>query len=134
MNGRDAIAHMLRAKMIAVVGLSADPAKPSYFVSAYLQRAGKIILPVNPNLDGVLGVRSYASLRDLPCKPEVVNVFRPPDAIPAVVEEMIQLGLNAIWVQQGIQHDGAAARAESQGIRVVMDRCIMVDHRASLVS
>lgn len=131
MNEPDVIRQMLAARTIAVVGLSADANKPSHYVSAYLQHAGKRILPVNPALSEILGVRSYASLADLPEKPEVVNVFRLPKAVAGVVDEMIALGLDALWVQLGIRNDEAATKAESHGIRVVMDRCIMIDHRMS---
>jgi predicted CoA-binding protein len=123
------IAGMLTAKTIAVVGLSADPVKPSHYVSAYMQRTGKRILPVNPSIESVLSETSYASLRDLPERPDVVNVFRLPGAIPAIVDEMIELGYTDLWVQQGIRNPAAAAKAEAHGIRVVMDRCIMVEHR-----
>ena len=129
MNEPDVIAQMLAAKTIAVVGLSDDPEKPSHYVSAYMQSAGKRILPVNPSIQHVLGEQAYASLRDLPEKPDVVNVFRLPRAIPAIVDEMIELGLTALWVQLGIRHIEAAAKAEANGIRVVMDHCIMVEHR-----
>jgi predicted CoA-binding protein len=128
-NSPEDIAVMLAARTIAVVGLSDDPAKPSHYVSAYMQSAGKRILPVNPSIASVLGETCYPSLRDLPEKPDLVNVFRLPKAIPGIVDEMIELGLTHLWVQQGIRHAEAAARAEAAGIRVVMDRCIMVDHR-----
>ena len=131
MNEPATIATMLRANSIAVIGLSDDPAKPSHYVSAYMQRAGYRILPVNPGLTEVLGEPAYASLADLPFKPDLVNVFRLPRFIPAVVDEMIALGLPALWVQQGLLHVEAAARAEAAGIRVVMDRCLMVEHRHS---
>jgi predicted CoA-binding protein len=123
------IAAMLAAKTIAVIGLSADPMKPSHYVSAYMQRVGKRILPVNPLIESVLSEKSYGSLRDLPERPDVVNVFRLPGAIPAIVDEMIELGYTDLWVQQGIRNPAAAAKAEAYGIRVVMDRCIMVEHR-----
>lgn len=131
MNEPETIREMLGAKTIAVVGLSEDPGKPSNYVSVYMQRAGHRIVPVNPGLNGaqVLGETSYASLRELPVRPDVVNVFRLPKAIPAIVDEMIELGLKNIWVQQGIVNLEAARRAEEAGIRVVMDRCIMVEHR-----
>jgi predicted CoA-binding protein len=128
-NEPEVIARMLAAKTIAVVGLSDDPMKPSHYVSAYMQTAGKRILPVNPSIERVLSETSYASLRDLPERPDVVNVFRLPRAIPGIVDEMIALGLTDIWVQQGIRNEDAAAKAEAHGIRVVMDRCIMVEHR-----
>jgi len=122
---------MLAAKTIAVVGLSADAAKPSHYISAYMQQHGYRILPVNPALETVLGESSYASLTALPIKPDVVDVFRLPNAIPAIVEEMIALGLKNLWVQQGIVNLEAAAHAEAAGISVVMDHCIMVEHRRS---
>jgi hypothetical protein len=118
-----------QAWTIAVVGLSQDPGKPSHYVSEYMQQHGYKIYPVNPSLDSVLGERSYASLTALPIKPDVVNVFRVPSQIPAIVDEMIALHLGNLWVQQGIVNLEAAERAERAGIRVVMDRCIMVEHR-----
>ena len=114
---------------IAVVGLSADPGKPSHYVPAYMQQHGYRIWPVNPMVDTVLGEKSYATLAELPGKPDVVNVFRLPKFIPAIVDEMLQLGLKNLWVQSGIINLEAAARAEAGGIHVVMDRCIMVEHR-----
>jgi predicted CoA-binding protein len=116
-------------RTIAVVGLSEDPSKPSHYVSAYMQQHGYKIFPVNPSIDNVLGEKSYAALSALPIKPDIVNVFRLPRFIPAIVEEMIQLGLQNLWVQQGIVNLDAAARAEAAGIHVIMDRCIMVEHR-----
>jgi len=132
MNEPEVIEAMLgegRGRTIAVVGLSDISAKPSYYVSEYMQRHGYKIYPVNPLLDTVLGEKSYASLSELPVKPDVVNVFRLPKFIPAIVEEMLTLGLKNIWVQQGIIHMEAAKRAEDGGINVVMDRCIMIEHR-----
>jgi predicted CoA-binding protein len=116
-------------RTIAVVGLSDNPSKPSNFVSTYMQRHGYRIVPVNPQVESVLGERSYASLADLPAKPDVVNVFRLPKFLPGIVDEMLRLGFENIWVQQGIIHLDAAAKAEAGGMRVVMDRCIMVEHR-----
>ena len=131
MNDAAVMANMLTAKTIAVVGLSADPAKPSHYVSKYMQASGARILPVNPTIDMVLGERVYASLADLPVRPDLVNVFRLPREIPAIVEEMMRLGLTQLWLQQGIVHHEAAARARAHGIAVVMDRCLMVEHRRS---
>ncbi|SNS97373.1 hypothetical protein SAMN05421770_103293 [Granulicella rosea] len=128
MNESGTIQSMLTAKTIAVVGLSDNPAKASYRVSAYMQAHGYRILPVNPAVESVLGEKSYASLSELPEKPAVVNVFRLPAAIPAIVDEMLTLGLTDLWLQQGIVNAEAAAKAEAGGIRVVMDRCIMVEH------
>ena len=119
-------------KTIAVIGLSADESKPSHYVSAYMQQQGYKLYPINPALTEVLGETCYLSLTALtalPVKPDIVDVFRLPNAIPAIVEEMIALGLCNLWVQQGIISTDAARRAEESGIRVVMDRCIMVEHR-----
>jgi predicted CoA-binding protein len=126
---RDMLAN---SKTIAVIGLSDDLGKPSHYVSAYMQQHGYKIYPINPALTEVLGEKSYTSLTDLPIKPDVVNVFRLPKFIPAIVEEMITLGLKNIWIQQGIINLEAATRAEANGINVVMDRCIMVEHRHNL--
>jgi predicted CoA-binding protein len=116
-------------RTIAVIGLSEDPAKPSHYVSAFMQQHGYKIYPINPSIPEVLGEKSYASLADLPIKPDIVDVFRLPKFIPAVVDEMLQLGLKNLWIQQGIVNLEAATRAEAAGIHVVMDRCIMVEHR-----
>lgn len=118
-----------RGRTIAVIGLSDNPAKPSYYVSEYMQRHGYKIYPVNPSLQTVLGEKCYGSLSDLPVKPDVVDVFRLPNAIPAIVDEMLALGLKNLWVQQGIVNKEAAEKAEQGGIHVVMDRCIMIEHR-----
>jgi predicted CoA-binding protein len=140
MNKREDIAYMLgittecqptAPRTLAVVGLSGDPAKPSHSVSAYMQLHGYRILPINPALDEVLGERTYGSLSDLVqagIRPDVVNVFRLPKFIPSIVEEMITVGLNDLWVQLGIMNRDAADRAEQAGMRVVMDRCILIEH------
>jgi len=135
MNEPELILDMLGAptketpRTIAVIGLSEVPSKPSHYVSAYMKQRGYKIYPVNPSISEVLGEKSYASLADLPVQPDIVNVFRLPKFIPAIVDEMLQLGLSNLWVQQGIINLEAAARAEAGGIHVVMDRCIMVEHR-----
>jgi predicted CoA-binding protein len=116
-------------RIIAVIGLSANSGKPSHYVPAYMQQHGYRILPVNPTVDAVLGETSFASLSDLPIKPDIVNVFRLPKYLPAIVDEMLQLGLKNLWVQLGIVNLEAATKAEAGGIHVVMDRCIMVEHR-----
>jgi predicted CoA-binding protein len=137
MNEPELIRNMLRAsttketpRTLAVIGLSEVASKPSHYVSEYMQRQGYKIYPINPSIPEVLGEKSYASLADLPIKPDIVNVFRLPKFIPAIVHEMLQLGLRNLWVQQGIIHPEAAARAEAGGIHVVMDRCIMIEHRS----
>ncbi|QNI38070.1 CoA-binding protein [Edaphobacter albus] len=116
-------------RTIAVVGLSSNPDKPSHYVPAYMQHHGYRILPVNPQIDSVLGERAYPTLADLPTKPDVVNVFRLPQFIPGIVQQMLDLGFKNLWVQLGIVNLEAAAKAEEGGIWVVMDHCIMVEHR-----
>jgi predicted CoA-binding protein len=129
MNEPQAVLSMLAGKTIAVIGLSDRPDRPSHYVSAYMRQQGYTIYPVNPQLTEVLGEKCYASLKDLPVAPDLVNVFRLPALIPAIVDEMLALGLRDLWVQQGIVNHEAARTAEQGGIRVVMDRCIMVEHR-----
>ncbi len=120
-------------RTLAVVGLSDRPDRPSYYVSKYMQDHGYRILPVNPALTTVLGMACSTSVLTLPELPDVINVFRLPSAIPAIVDEMILRGLTRLWVQQGIMHLRAAERAEEAGIGVVMDRCIMVEHQRLLL-
>lgn len=130
MNEPDLIRAMLQAKTIAVIGLSTDPAKPSNYVSAYLQQHGHKIYPVNPSIAEALGEKAYPTLGDLPVKPDLVNVFRLPKFISGIVDEMLQLGLTRLWVQKGIVNLEAATRAQAAGISVVMDRCLMIEHRS----
>ena len=136
MNEPELIRNMLVAptrenpRTLAVIGLSEVPSKPSHYVSEYMQRQGYKIYPINPSIPEVLGEKSYPSLADLPIKPDIVNVFRLPKFIPAIVDQMLQLGLPNLWIQQRIIHPEAAARAEAGGIHVVMDRCIMIEHRS----
>jgi len=128
MLGHPNLGHPTSPRTLAVIGLSDYPAKPSHSVSAYMQQHGYRLLPVNPSISEVLGEPSYASLSDLPIKPDVVNVFRLPKFIPAIVDEMIALGLKNLWVQLGIVNLEAATHAEQAGIHVVMDRCILIEH------
>ncbi|HEX5283793.1 MAG TPA: CoA-binding protein [Bryocella sp.] len=133
MNEPDVILKMLgghkrEPRTIAVVGLSDDPTRPSHSVSAYMQRHGYRIIPVNPGASHVLGELCYPSLLDVPASPDIVNVFRLPRYIPGIVDDMIELGLQNLWVQLGIRNDPAAIKAEAAGISVVMDRCILVEH------
>jgi uncharacterized protein len=124
------IREILRtAKVIAVVGLSDKPDRDSYHVAEYAQRAGYRIIPVNPALKGeVLGEKAYASLRDVPEKIDVVDVFRKAEAVPAIVEEAIAAGAKVVWLQEGIAHNEAAARARAAGLKVVQDRCLLKEH------
>jgi predicted CoA-binding protein len=129
MNEPETIRDLLRSKTIAVVGMTDNPEKPSCYVPAFLRSIGHRVIPVNPSIEFALGEKAYASLAELPEKPDLVNVFRLPKFIPAIVDEMIELQLSALWVQQGIVHAEAAAKAEAHGIRVVMDRCLMTESR-----
>jgi predicted CoA-binding protein len=117
------------ARTIAVVGLSAKRFRPSHGVAEYLQRAGYRIIPVNPNIAEVLGEKSYASLDAVPEPVDIVDIFRRPEHVPAIVEAAIRKGAKTIWMQEGVVHEDAARRAESAGLTVVMDRCILKDHR-----
>jgi predicted CoA-binding protein len=127
----DAIAELLRkSKTIAVVGLSSSPLRPSHGVAAYMQMHGYRIIPVNPMIRGVLGEKSFPSLSEVPEKIDIVNIFRRPEFVPEVVEQAIPLRVAAIWMQEGVIHEQAAERARQAGIMVVMDRCILKEHRA----
>ncbi|HTV08430.1 MAG TPA: CoA-binding protein [Candidatus Aquilonibacter sp.] len=133
MNEPDVILNMLggperQPRTLAVVGLSDDPTRPSHSVSAYMQSNGYRIIPVNPSAVQVLGERAYPTLSDLPERPDVVNVFRLPRYIPGIVDEMIELGFENLWVQLGIVNEPAAIKAQQAGICVVMDRCVLIEH------
>lgn len=119
------------AKTIAVVGLTNNPMRPSYGVSAYMQQQGYRIIPVNPTIDEALGEKAYATLRDIPkdMKIDIVDVFRRPDAVPDVIDEVLELKLPAIWLQETVVHNEAAEKARKAGVKVVMDRCILKEHR-----
>jgi hypothetical protein len=117
------------ARVIAVVGLSSKRTRPSYGVSQYMQRAGYRIIPVNPNEASVLGERAYPSLEAVPEKIDIVNIFRRPEFVPPIVESAIRAGARAVWMQEGVIHEDAAATARAAGLTVVMDRCILKEHR-----
>lgn len=125
---------MLRAaRTIAVVGLSSKRMRPSYGVAAYLQRHGYRIIPVNPAETEVLGEKAYATLGEVPEKIDLVDVFRRSEAVPNVVDEAIRLGVPYLWMQEDVIHEIAAERARAAGIKVVMDRCILKEHRRLLL-
>jgi len=115
-------------KRIAMVGLSVNPFRPSHFAAIYLLAAGYDVIPVNPREKEVLGRPSYASLRDVPGPVEVVDIFREPSAVPAIVEHAIAIGAKVIWMQLGVIHEPAAERARAAGLEVVMDRCMKIEH------
>jgi predicted CoA-binding protein len=119
-----------RAKTIAVVGLSDNPLRPSHGVAAYLQSQGYRIIPVNPQIREALGEKAYASLLDLPDKIDIVDIFRRPEFVEEVVDQAIQLKVPAVWMQEEVIHERAAEKARQAGIFVVMDRCILLEHRA----
>jgi predicted CoA-binding protein len=119
-------------KNIAVVGLSSQTWRPSYSVSRYMQTVGYRIIPVNPNETEVLGEKAYASLDDVPGPIEIVDIFRRPELVPDVVEAAIRRKARVIWMQLGIVNEAAAARARAAGLEVVMDSCILIEHRAEL--
>lgn len=117
------------SKTIAVVGLSSSPFRPSNGVAEYMKRAGYRIIPVNPNETEVLGEKCYARLEDVRDKIDIVDVFRRSEFVPEIVESAIRIGAKTIWMQEGVIHQAAAERARSAGLNVVMDRCILKDHR-----
>jgi predicted CoA-binding protein len=116
------------SKTVAVVGLSPREERYSHQVAKYLQSQGYRIIPVNPNADEVLGERSYPDLVSIPEPIDVVDVFRRSEAVPEIVEEAIKVGAKTVWMQEGVVHEEAAARAREAGLQVVMDRCMMVEH------
>ncbi|MGB7158342.1 MAG: CoA-binding protein [Tepidisphaeraceae bacterium] len=124
-----AIERMLAARRIAIVGLSDDPSRPSYEIAAYLRAAGYAIIPVNPTHATVMGMPSYASLKDVPGEIDVVNVFRRPEFCTDVTRDAIAAGAKGVWLQSGIRNEEARSLAASAGIDFVQDRCIMVEHR-----
>ena len=111
MNEPGLIRELSRSPLIAVVGISDDPTKPSHYVSAAMQSLGHRILPINPGLTEVLGEKAYPSLQALPVRPDLVNIFRLPKFIPALVDEMIELQLPALWLQLGIVHSGGSSKS-----------------------
>jgi predicted CoA-binding protein len=121
---------LAKVKTIAVVGLSDSPLRPSYGVSAYMQTQGYRIIPVNPQIAEALGEKSYPSLLDVPEKIDLVDVFRRPEYVDEIVEQAIQLKIPAIWLQEEVINEHAAEKARKAGMFVVMDRCILKEHRA----
>lgn len=127
---RDPIAEMLKsARTIAVVGLSSKRYRPSYGVAAYMQSAGYRIIPVNPNEREVLGEKCYARLEDVSEKVDIVDIFRRSELVPEVVESAIRIGAKAVWMQEGVVNEEAARQAREAGLEVVMDLCILKEHR-----
>jgi predicted CoA-binding protein len=117
-----------RYKRIAMVGLSSNPFRPSHFAAIYMLSEGYDVTPVNPREREVLGRCSYASLRDVPGPIEIVDIFREPSAVPAIVDEAIAAGAKVIWMQLGVIHEEAAEKARRAGLEVIMDRCVKIEH------
>lgn len=126
----DQIGEVLaKAKNIAVVGLSSSPLRPSYGVAAYMQGNGYKIIPVNPTINGALGERAYPDLASVPDPIDIVNIFRRSEAVPEVVAEAIRLKVPVVWMQEDVIHEEAAEKARAAGIMVLMDKCILKEHR-----
>ena len=119
---------LFSAKTVAIVGLSKNELRASYFVAYYLRRHGYRVIPVNPREEEILGVRSFASLADVPVPVDVVNVFRAPQALPAIAEEAVAIGAKNLWCQYTVINQEGGRIAETGGLSVVMDRCIKVEH------
>lgn len=129
----DAIGELLKsAHTIAVVGLSSNRMRPSYGVAEYMKNAGYKMIPVNPNEREVLGERAVARLEDIHEKVDIVDVFRRSEFVPEVAGSAIAIGAKALWLQEGVIHEGAAKRARDAGLFVVMDRCILKEHARRL--
>jgi predicted CoA-binding protein len=127
----DPITELLhRAKTIAVVGLSNNPLRPSHGVSAYMQAHGYRIIPVNPTIAEALGEKAYPTLNDVPEPIDIVNIFRRSELVDEIVDQAIALKVPAIWMQEDVVNEAAAARARAAGAFVIMDRCILKEHRA----
>ncbi len=116
------------AKTVAIVGLSGNPLRASYFVGFYLRRHGYTVIPVNPRETSVLGQKSYASLRDVPGPVDIVNVFRAPEALPDIARDAVAIRAGNLWCQFTVINEEGARIAEQGGLSVVMDRCIKVEH------
>ena len=133
----DGLRSLLDLRTVAVVGCSTTPGKAAHEIPAYLQRQGYEVVPVNPFADEVLGERAYDTLADVEREVQLVNVFRPSDEVPDIVDDVLARhedrgDVEAVWLQLGISHDEAAARAEDAGLRVVQDRCMKVEHQRLL--
>ncbi|MFQ5800389.1 MAG: CoA-binding protein [Candidatus Hydrothermarchaeales archaeon] len=135
MSGPDTNAKILaKYKTVAVVGLSRDPKKDSHKVASYLKSVGFRIIPVNPSADEILGENVYRDLADIPEKVDVVNIFRPSDEVGPIVDKAIKIGAKAVWLQLGIINEEAAQKAAEAGLDVVMDWCMMTEHKRLLGS
>jgi predicted CoA-binding protein len=129
MDDSDKLRRILRtSRTIAVVGLSAQWHRPSYFAAKYLQEHGYRVIPVNPTYDTILGEKSYKRLADIPEKVDVVDCFRKSEEIPALAEEAVKMGAKVLWMQLGVHNAEARKRAEAAGVEVVENRCMKIEH------
>ena len=129
MDDSETIRRILRRhKTLAVVGLSAQWHRPSYFAAKYMQEHGYRVIPVNPGYDEILGERCYKSLRDIPEPVDIVDCFRKSGEIPAIAEDAVAIGAKVLWMQLGVHNDQARARAEAAGLEVVENRCVKIEH------
>jgi hypothetical protein len=119
---------LLKHKTLAVVGLSAQWHRPSYFAAKYMQEHGYRVIPVNPTYDAILGEKCYKSVRDIPEKVDIVDCFRKSAEIPAIAEDAIAIGARVLWMQLGVRNPEARARAEAAGLEVIEDRCVKIEH------
>ena len=125
--------NLLRnAKTIAVVGLSSRRSRPSYGVSEYMQSKGYRIIPVNPNETEILGEKAFGTLEEIPEHVDIVDIFRRPECVPEIVDAAIRIGASGVWMQEGVVNDEAALKAKAAGLEVIMDRCILKEHRKML--
>lgn len=120
---------LLSARTIAIVGVSSNQEKDSYWIASYLKEMGYRIIPVNPTAVEILGEKAYPSLSDIPDKVDIVQVFRKPEDVPPVVEDAIKISAKVVWMQEGISHEEAAQKARAAGLQVVMNACMRVTHR-----
>jgi predicted CoA-binding protein len=129
MDDINALRRILREnRTIAVVGLSADWFRPSYFAAKYMLEHGYRVIPVNPRYKEILGERCYPSLRDVPEKIDLVDVFRKAQDVPPIAEDAIAIGARVLWQQLGVKNEAAAAKARAAGLEAVMDRCVKIEH------
>lgn len=126
---KQAINDILKnSRVIAVVGISDKPDRPSYQVASYMQESGYMIIPVNPTVDNVLGQKAYPDLKSIPNKIDVVDIFRRSETVGPIVDEAITIGAKAIWLQEGVINEEACLKAKQAGLKVVMDRCMLKEH------
>jgi predicted CoA-binding protein len=124
----DRLRILQQGRTIAMVGLSANPFRPSHFAAIYMLAEGYTIIPVNPRETEILGQRCYAALHDIPVPVDIVDIFREPKAVPPIVDEAIAIQAKVIWMQLGVIHEAAAQRARDAGLEVVMDACVKIEH------